>query len=90
MYLAVEDRKSANPFIGHVLSDEWNPYHYVKESGSAVLPKEKDVEKVGTLLKRVHSSSPLWKTTEITKDDAKTIKDEKDIQMEVPNIANEK
>ena len=59
MYLALEDRKSANTFSGHYLSDEWNPYHYVKESGSAVQPKEMDADT--TVLKRVHSSSPLWK-----------------------------
>ena len=27
MHLGVEDRKSLSPFVGHVLSDEWNPYH---------------------------------------------------------------
>ena len=45
MYLALKGRKSANPFVGPVLSNEWNPYHFVKESGSANNPKEKDVEK---------------------------------------------
>ena len=45
MSLAVEDRKSANPFVGHELSDEWNPYHYVKESGSVNEPK-KDVKRM--------------------------------------------
>ena len=49
MYLVVEDKKIANPFVGHVLSDEWSPYHYVKESGSVNQPKAKDVEKVGTV-----------------------------------------
>ena len=48
MYLAVEDRKSANPFVSHVLNDEWNPYYHEMESGSAVWPKEKDVKKVRT------------------------------------------
>ena len=48
IYLAVEDSKSANLVAGHVLSDKWNPYYYVKESGYAIQPKEKDVEKVGT------------------------------------------
>ena len=61
------------------------------EAGSAVQSKEKDVEKVvtdsevGTLIK-----STLEKAIEITKDDAKTIKDEKDVQMKVPNAATEK
>ena len=50
MYLEVEDRKNANPFVGHVLSAECNPYYYVKEPSSAVQPKEKDVEKVGAAL----------------------------------------
>ena len=35
IYLAVDDRKSANTFVGHVLNDEWNPYHYLNESGFA-------------------------------------------------------
>ena len=38
MYLAVEGRKSANTFVGCVLSDEWNPYHFVKESGTTKHP----------------------------------------------------
>ena len=89
MYLAVEDRKSANLFVGHVLSDEWNPYHYVKKSANK--SKEKDVEKVGkaseegTLIK-----STVDKATKIAKDDAKTIQDEKDIQMEASIAATEK
>ena len=79
MYLAVEDRKSANPFIGHVLSDEWNPYYYVKESGSAV-PKEKDVKKFGTDYKeRTLIKFTVEKATEIISDDAKTNQDEKNI-----------
>ena len=41
MYLAIEDRKSENPFVGDVLSDEWNPYYYVKEPGSAVQVKKR-------------------------------------------------
>ena len=50
-----------------MLSYEWNPYHYVKELGSAVKPKEKDEEKFravpeeGTLIK-----STVGKATEIT------------------------
>ena len=91
MYLAIEDRKSANPFVGHVLSDEQNPYHYVKESGSVVQPKEKDVEMVGTASEEgALIKSSVEKAAEITKDDTKTIQDEKDIQMEVPNAATEK
>ena len=91
MYLAVEERKSANPFVGHVPSDEWNPYHCVKESGSDNQPKKKDVEKVG----RVSEEGTLIKSTvekaaKIAKDDAETIKDEKDIQMKVPKAAIEK
>ena len=39
MYLAVEDKKSANTFVGHVQSDEWTAYNYEKESGSANQPK---------------------------------------------------
>ena len=30
-YLAVEDRKRVNPFVGHVRIDKPIPYHYVKE-----------------------------------------------------------
>ena len=77
MYLAVEDTKSANPFVGHVLSDELNLYHYVKEWGSAVQPKEKDVEKVGAASdKGTLVKSTMEKGAEITKDDSKTIQDE--------------
>ena len=91
MYLVVEERKSANPFVGHVLSNEWNTYHYVKEKNSANQPKEKDVEKVGAVYEEsTLIKSTAEKVTEITKDDAKTVQDEKDIQMEVPNAATEK
>ena len=54
-------------------------------------PNQKDVEKVGatseedTLIK-----SAVEKDTEITKDDAKTIQDEKDVLIEVPKAATEK
>ena len=74
-----------------MLSDEWNPYHYEKELGSANQSKEKDVEtfvtasKEGTLIK-----STVEKATEITKNDSKTIQDEKDIQIEALNVATEK
>ena len=91
MYLAVEDRKSANPYAGHVMSAEWYPYFYEKESISAVLNKEEDAEEVapnfeeGLLIK-----STVGKATEITKDDAKTIQDEKDILMEFLKAATEK
>ena len=53
MYLAVKDRKSANLFVAHVLSDEWNTYHYIMESGFANEPKEKNKQKVGTVAKKV-------------------------------------
>ena len=46
MYLAVQERKSANPYIGHVMSAEWDLYFYEKKLISDVQPKEKDVEKV--------------------------------------------
>ena len=47
MYLAVEDQKSANPYVCHVMSADWDPYFYEKESRSAGQPKEKDMQKVG-------------------------------------------
>ena len=62
-----------------------------KESISAVQPKEKDAEKVGsaseegTLIKYT-----VGKATEIIKDDAKTIKNENNFLMEVPKAATEK
>ena len=40
------------------------------------------ISKDGTLIK-----STVDKAAEITKDDAKTIQDEKDVQMKVPNVA---
>ena len=61
MYFAFEDRKIANPFVGHVLSNEWSSQYYVKESSSAVQPKEKDVEKVGKASKKGTPLSPVWK-----------------------------
>ena len=76
MYVAVEDRKSANPFVGHVLSDEWNPYYYVMESSSTVQPKEKDVEKVGTASEEgTLIMFTVKEASEIIKDDAKTIQE---------------
>ena len=84
MYLAVEDNK-------HWMSDEWNPYYYEKESGSAVQPKGKDVEKVGTVSEEgTLIKSTVEKVIEITKDNAKTTQDEKDVLMDVPNAATEK
>ena len=47
MYLAAEARKYVNPFVDHVLSDEWEPCHYWQQSGFANQSKEKDVEKDG-------------------------------------------
>ena len=91
MYLAVEDRKSENPFVGHVLSDEWNPYHYIRESASAVKAKKEDVEKVGIVSEEVTLiKSTVVKATKNSKDDAKSIQDEEDVQREVPNSATEK
>ena len=57
MYFAVEDKKSANPYVSHVLSAEWDSYYYEKKSIFAVQPKEKDMEKLEAA--RVHPSSPL-------------------------------
>ena len=86
MYLAVEHRKSANPFVGHVLCNEWNPYHYVKKSGLANNFKDMDVKKVGTVSnKDTHIKSTVEMASKITNDDTKTIQNEKDVQMEVPN-----
>ena len=88
MYLAVEDRKSANPYVGHVMSADWDPYFYEKESSSAVQPKEKDVEQVGaafeedTLIK-----SAVGKETKMTNDDAKAIQD---VLTEAPKADTEK
>ena len=91
MYLAGEGRKSVNPFVGHVLSDECNPCYYVRESDSDNQPKEKDMEKVGTVSgEGTLIKFSLEKATEITKDDTKTTQHEKDIQMEVPNAATKK
>ena len=88
MYLAVEDRKSENPYVGHVLSDKLNTYHYVKEAGSAKQLKEKDVKKVGTASEEgTLIKSTVEKATEISKDDSKTIQNEKDAQKEAPNAA---
>ena len=46
MYLAVDKRKEENQYVGHVMSADWYPHFYKKESSSAMQPKEKDVEKV--------------------------------------------
>ena len=74
MYLAVEDRKSANPYVGHVMSADWDLYFYEKESSSTVQPKEMDVEKVGAASEEgTLIMSTVGKDTKITKDDAKTI-----------------
>ena len=91
IFLVVEDRKSANPSVGHVMIAEWDSFYCEKESSSAVQHKEKDVEKVeasseeGTQIK-----STVEKDTEISKDDAKTIQDENDALMNVPVAATEK
>ena len=77
MYLAIEEKKSATLFVDHVLSDEWNPYCYVKESGSAVQPKENDVGKVGAASEEgALIKSTVEKAAEITKDNSKTIQDD--------------
>ena len=87
MYLAVKDSKSANPFEGHVLSDEWHPYHYEKELGFAIQPKEKDEEKVGTVSEEgTLIKCTVEKTSEIANDYAKTIQNERDVQTEVKRI----
>ena len=53
--------------------------------------QKKDVEKVKTISEEgTLNKSTLEKNTEITKDAAKTIQDEKNVQMEVPNAAIEK
>ena len=41
-----------NFFVGHVLSDEWNPYHYVKEADSVIQSKKECVEKDGAISKK--------------------------------------
>ena len=63
MYLAVDDRKSANPYVGHVMSLEWDLYFYEKESFSYLQPKKRTWKRFEQLLKRVHQSSPLWEKT---------------------------
>ena len=40
-----QEGKSDNQYVDHVLSDEWDPYHYVMESCSAKKLKEKDVKR---------------------------------------------
>ena len=58
---------------------------------SAVQPKEKDMEKVGAASNNGTSiKSAVGKETEISKDVAKTIQDEKDDLMEVPKAATNK
>ena len=53
--------------------------------------KDQDVEKIGTVSKRGKLiKSSVENATEVTKSDAITIKDEKDIQIKVPNAATEK
>ena len=72
----VADRKSANQFVYH---------DYVNQ------PKEKDVEKIASMSKEgTMIKSIVDVLAKITKDDAKTIQYEKDVQMEVPNVATEK
>ena len=91
MNLAVEDWKSATVFVGHVMTDELNSHHYVNESGSAVQPKEKDVEKVETASKEdTLIKSTVEKPAEITMDDSKTMQNVKDIQIEISYAATEK
>ena len=91
MNLAVQDRKSTNPYVGYVMSVQWDPYFYEKESIPAVQPKEKDVEKVGAASEEgTCIKSTVEKATEITMDDANTIQDEKDVLMQFPKAAMEK
>ena len=75
MYLAVKDRKSANTFVGHLMSAEWDPYCYEKATNFCCATQKKDKS---------------LKATEITKDDDKIIQDQKDVLVEVPNEATEK
>ena len=49
------------------------------------MEKVRTVSKESTLIK-----STVDKASKITKDDAKTIQDKKDVQMEDPNAATEK
>ena len=68
MYLAVEDRKNANPYVGHIMSADQDAYFYEKESCSAVQLKEKDVEKVGAASEEgTLIESIVEKDTEISK-----------------------
>ena len=70
-YSAVEGRKSANPFVGHVISDECNPNHYIQKAGSVNQSKEKDVEKIATVYKEgTLIKSIADKSLKIIKDDA--------------------
>ena len=91
MYLSVEDRKRANPYVDHVMSAEWDQYYYEKESSSAVQTKEKDVEKVGTASEEgTHIKSTVDIASKITKDNAKTIQDEKNVLIEVSTAATDR
>ena len=54
-------------------------------------PKEKDVKKVGAASEEgILIKSTVGKESEITKNDAKTIQDEKDVLIEVSKAATEK
>ena len=66
----------------------FDPFFYEKDSFSAIQPKEKDVNKVVAASEEGETiKSIVEKDTEISKNDAKTIQDEKDVLMEVPTVA---
>ena len=44
IYMEIPEWETANPYEGHVLSDEWHPYWFVKDSRYANQLKEKDLE----------------------------------------------
>ena len=88
-----------------MLSDEWNLYHFLRESGYANQPKERLWKKMVQVLKSTLIKSTVDKASKTTpgidsqehahqpsglKDDANNIRCEKDIQMEVSNAATEK
>ena len=67
------------------------PILLCKETSLCCSAQKKDVEKVGIASEEgILIKSTVEEAAEITNDDAKTIQIEKDVQMEVPNAANEK
>ena len=102
--METQERKTANQYGDHLLSDEQDPYYFVKESGSANQPTGKDVKmhaigfKKGSFVKStvneafkiipVIDSHGNTHPSGLTKDE-NNIQDEKDIQMEVSNATTE-